>query len=142
MRKVLSRCKHILIALLLPLLWSCGEQQSTARTDSAVQHLPADEVHNMIEKNPGITVIDVRTAEEFSGELGHIPGSQLKPLPEIESWASQMDSLKDEEIILVCRSGNRSGHAARYLEERGFKHLVNVKGGMREWNKMGYEIEK
>lgn len=142
MRKILSHCKQILIAMLLPFLWSCSEQQSAAQASLVVQHLPADEVHKMIEENPGITVIDVRTAEEFSGELGHIPGSQLKPLPDIENWATQIDSLKDEEIILVCRSGNRSGHAARYLEERGFKLLVNVKGGMRDWNKMGYPIEK
>jgi rhodanese-related sulfurtransferase len=142
MRKRITR-RFTLVPLLLTLIWGCSEKQPSARAaDSTVQHLPAGEVQKMIAENPQIPIIDVRTQPEFTGELGHIAGAQLKPLQDIGNWVSQIDSLKDQTIILVCRSGNRSGQAANYLAKRGFKHLINVKGGMIDWNKNQYPIEK
>ncbi|TVL96269.1 MAG: hypothetical protein CV087_23815 [Candidatus Brocadia sp. WS118] len=135
--------RFTLVSLLLTLVWGCGETQSSAQTaDATVEHLPATEVQKMIAENPQIPIIDVRTQPEFTGELGHIAGAQLKPVQDIGNWVSKIDSLKDQTIILVCRSGNRSGQAANYLAERGFKHLINVKGGMIDWNKNQYPIEK
>jgi len=142
MKKNIAR-RFTLVSLLLTLIWGCSEKQSSAQTaDSTVEHLPVAEVQKMIAENPQIPIIDVRTQQEFTGDLGHIAGAQLKPVQDIGNWVSQIDSLKDQTIILVCRSGNRSGQAAKYLAERGFKHLINVKGGMIDWNKNEYPIEK
>ena len=44
-----------------------------------------------------------------------------------------IDSLKDEEVILYCRSGNRSTQACLMLESMGFKNVTNVAGGMLDW---------
>jgi len=45
----------------------------------------------------------------------------------------EIDDLKDEEVILYCRSGNRSGRAAMFLETMGFTNTKNLSGGMLAW---------
>jgi rhodanese-related sulfurtransferase len=45
----------------------------------------------------------------------------------------EFDHLKNEEVIFYCRSGNRSGKAALFLEQLGFTNVKNLKGGMLEW---------
>jgi rhodanese-related sulfurtransferase len=138
-----SNCKFLYpVLLLLGLLWSCGESQTEVAPNTGIQHLSVDEVRQIIRNNPEVAIIDVRTDQEFNSELGHIPGAQLKPLQAIENWVSEIDSLKDKEIILVCRSGNRSARAGEYLHGKGFKNVINVKGGMRAWNAKEYAIEK
>lgn len=73
-------------------------------------------------------LLDVRQPEEFAG--GHLPGSRLVPLSEL---AVRLDELpSDREIVCICRSGSRSGAAARLLQERGYRAL-NLAGGMLAW---------
>ncbi|NLD16563.1 MAG: hypothetical protein GX666_03165 [Tissierellia bacterium] len=75
-------------------------------------------------------LIDVRTAEEFSS--GHVPGAINIPLDSIES--DFVDSYeKDDIFILYCRSGNRSGQAAKILSENGY-NLVFDAGGIGSYN--------
>jgi hydroxyacylglutathione hydrolase len=86
-------------------------------------------------------LIDVRSPEEFSGELSHVPGSELITLgEELDKALSTLD--KGEKIIFICRSGNRSGKATTAALENGFKNVLNMKGGMLLWNELGLEVEK
>jgi len=141
-------CRYICFVLALTAFggWGCSEARnspdSLAQNTPAVQHLSVEEVYQILQSQPDAMVIDVRTQEEFSGPLGHIAGAHLKPVQEMQTWASQIDSLKDEQIILICRTVNRSGKAAEYLRSRGFTNLVAVQGGMVEWNNKGYPVEK
>ncbi|HTL07559.1 MAG TPA: rhodanese-like domain-containing protein [Chitinophagaceae bacterium] len=76
-------------------------------------------------------IIDVREPNEYQ-EFNI--GAQLVPLGKIQSMqADELDDLKDEEVILHCRSGKRSATAALFLESMGFKNTVNVEGGMLAW---------
>jgi len=76
-------------------------------------------------------IIDVREPNEYQ-EFNI--GAQLVPLGKIQSMqADELDDLKDEEVILHCRSGKRSATAALFLESMGFKDTVNVEGGMLAW---------
>lgn len=79
-----------------------------------------------------LLVIDVREASELTGELGHIEGARHIPLAEIAATAPPVDV--EREIVLVCRSGQRSSRAASELARRGFRHLYNLRGGMLAWN--------
>jgi len=83
-------------------------------------------------------VVDVREVEEFAA--GHIAEAQLAPLGNVEE--SLADIAKDREIVLVCRSGRRSGIAAERLAAKGFTRLWNMEGGMIAWEKLGYPVEK
>ena len=76
----------------------------------------------------GLRVVDVRSAEEFAGELGHVDGAELVPLAELPERAAAWS--RDDRFVLVCRSGGRSGKAAHIMENLGFSHVVSLKGGM------------
>ncbi len=86
----------------------------------------------------GVAVIDVREASEFAE--GHIAGATLLPLGELAGRVDEVPT--DLPVILVCRSGNRSGQAYRLLEEQGFTNIHNMTGGMTAWQKAGYPVEK
>ena len=84
-------------------------------------------------------IIDVREPAEFTGELGHVAGAELVPLATVESAARGWD--KEQEIVMVCRSGARSGRAAALLASMGFRHVMNMTGGMLAWNEARLPVE-
>lgn len=87
-----------------------------------------------------LTLIDVREPDEFVGELGHIPGSQLISLFELEDRFNEIPDQKA--IVFICRSGNRSGQAAAFAKQQGLNNVYNMKGGMLLWNQLGFATEK
>jgi rhodanese-related sulfurtransferase len=74
------------------------------------------------------------------GELGHVPGAEIVPLGSIESVAKTWD--KEQEIVLVCRSGARSARAASLLASLGFRRPMNMVGGMIAWNEARLDLER
>ncbi|WP_413578053.1 rhodanese-like domain-containing protein [Bdellovibrio sp. HCB290] len=87
-----------------------------------------------------IRIVDVRTTEEYTGELGHIRGSELITLgPELEAFLK--NQTREQEIVFVCRSGARSGQTTLLSEELGYMNTYNMVGGMLRWNDLGYEKE-
>lgn len=91
------------------------------------------------EKKSDIAVIDVRQPEEFTGELGHIPGAQhlvLGTLPE------RLDEIpKDKSVVFVCLAGGRSARACAYASSQGFTNVFNMKGGMNAWTQLALTVE-
>jgi rhodanese-related sulfurtransferase len=94
-----------------------------------------EQVRQMISEKDSLVLVDVRRVAEFDGPLGHIPGAILIPLAELESRIDELEEYRETEMIVICRSGNRSGPATRLLRERGFKSY-NMLGGMLAWNTM------
>ncbi|WP_028988299.1 rhodanese-like domain-containing protein [Thermicanus aegyptius] len=88
----------------------------------------ADELYERMRNGEEIYLLDVRELVEWLAE--HIPGAIHIPLGEIPRRYVELD--KEKEIYIICRSGNRSAMAARYLSQLGFK-TVNVAGGMLNW---------
>ncbi|MGO1173638.1 MAG: rhodanese-like domain-containing protein [Actinomycetaceae bacterium] len=82
----------------------------------------------------GYIVLDVREDDEW--EAGHAPGAVHIPLGEL---ADRADELGDEDILVVCRTGGRSGRAAQWLNQAGYD-AWNVDGGMLGWARAGREI--
>ena len=76
-------------------------------------------------------VIDVRTPQEFEGDLGHLPGAVLAPLHELKRHAQ--DWPRDNPILVVCRAGGRSYQGCQVLAELGFTDVSNLSGGMTAW---------
>ncbi|WP_440604543.1 rhodanese-like domain-containing protein [Bacillus sp. GB_SG_008] len=75
-------------------------------------------------------LIDVRTLGEFRGN--HIQGFRNMPLNELVQKANSLD--KNKEVIVICQSGMRSKQATKILKKLGFKHIINVSGGMNAWS--------
>lgn len=90
-------------------------------------------------KTDQVVLIDVRQPEEFTGELGHIPGSKLIVLDTLPEHLNEVP--KDQTVVFVCRSGGRSARAAAYAMEHGYQNVYNLKGGMILWNELHLETE-
>jgi rhodanese-related sulfurtransferase len=103
-------------------------------SDSIAQHGPAAisaaQLEHRIEAGDRFTLVDVREPKEYA--VGHIAGAQMIPLGDIKAGKFTMS--KDDEIVLYCHSGHRSGIAARTLEERGFTNVKHLDGGILKWN--------
>lgn len=101
-----------------------------------VEDVSPDEVNA---KKDNLTIIDVRSSEEYTGELGHIAGSKLVTLDTIMDHID--DIPKDKTVVFICRSGRRSTSAAAIAKDNGFESVYNMKGGMILWNEMGLSTE-
>lgn len=87
-----------------------------------------------------LRVVDVREPHEFNDHLGHIPGAVLVPLATVADQARGWDA--DAAILLVCRSGGRSGRAAEALAAAGFRRVMNLAGGMLAYNAAHLPVER
>ncbi len=121
-----------LVALVIYLLASSGG--ASAGTTSLAREISVDEAHTMY-KN-GVFVLDVRTQQEW--DEYHAPNTTLIPLDQLQSRLNELP--KDKEIVVVCRSGNRSQQGRDILLAAGF-NATSMAGGLKEWYAKGYEIE-
>ncbi|SMC76661.1 rhodanese-like domain-containing protein [Sporomusa malonica] len=80
-------------------------------------------------QNKEAFVIDVRTQQEYQD--GHIPGAPLIPLNQLERRIDEVP--KNQKVLLICRSGNRSGQGTSLLRSKGFDNVYNIDGGMLAW---------
>jgi|LNFM01.2.fsa_nt_gb sulfur-carrier protein adenylyltransferase/sulfurtransferase len=87
-----------------------------------------------------VRMVDVREPHELVGELGHIEGIEAVPLASVGEQARSWS--KSTEIVLVCRSGNRSGKAAEALVAAGFQRVMNLAGGMLAYVAAGYPVTR
>ena len=96
-----------------------------------MQNITPEEVKNRLDKGETLHLIDVR--EPYENAEFNI-GGKLLPLGEIQSMQIEdIEDLRNEEVILYCRSGNRSGIAAMTLDQIGFTNTKNLTGGMLAW---------
>ncbi len=82
-------------------------------------------------------LLDVRQPDEY--QAGHIPNATLVPLGELPRRVNELP--RDREIICVCRSGNRSSSATRYLISAGY-NATNLSGGMLDWARAGLPVKR
>lgn len=79
---------------------------------------------NMVDN--GALLVDVRTPGEYSS--GHLPGSKLIPISQVSVRIAEFGSDKSRPIVVYCRSGSRSGKAAKILEANGYTNVQNGGG--------------
>ena len=139
----------LILLSMLGLLIGCAAPVQVATLPPASTSLPVKETQELgPEVSPdtvaslldadGIVVIDVREVDEFAS--GHISGATLIPLGELPSRVDEIPT--DKPVIMVCRSGNRSGQAYNFLTKQGFDNVHNMTGGMNAWQSAGLEVEK
>jgi uncharacterized membrane protein YdjX (TVP38/TMEM64 family)/rhodanese-related sulfurtransferase len=102
--------------------------------------LEVDELRQKLSQGDAPLVLDVRTAEEFDGELGHIPGALNIPLDQLKPRLSELSAYQERSVAIVCRTDVRSAKAARLLAGQGFADLHVVRQGMTAWHTAGLEV--
>jgi rhodanese-related sulfurtransferase len=91
-------------------------------------------------KNEEPLILDVRTPNEYN--RGHLHNSVLIPVQELQSRYKELGNQKDREILIYCATGNRSTVASKILIDNGFKHIVNMRGGIYDWSKKNYPVTR
>lgn len=90
-----------------------------------------------------VFILDVRTREEY--DAGHIKGSTRIPIQDLSSQELEKrlnEIPTDKKILVYCRTGHRSSQASEILVNNGFSEVYNMKDGITEWIKAGYEVVK
>lgn len=87
-------------------------------------------------REEGAFILDVRTVQEWEVD-GHIPDATLIVLDDLPARIDEVP--RDEPVVIICRSGNRSAVARDILRDAGFTNVTSVAGGMNQWKVAGYE---
>jgi glyoxylase-like metal-dependent hydrolase (beta-lactamase superfamily II)/rhodanese-related sulfurtransferase len=86
-----------------------------------------------------VTLLDVRTEEEFRGPDGRIPGSRLIPLAQLGARTGELPA--DRPVVVLCHAGSRSALATQILLRAGHGQVANLRGGLQTWEAEGFPIE-
>lgn len=122
-----------IVAFIVYLIASAGG--SGGGSNSLASSVSTDEAYQMYQKS-GTFTVDVRTQEEW--DEYHAPNTTLIPLDQLQNRLSEVP--KDKEILVVCRSGNRSQQGRDILLSAGY-NATSMAGGLKEWYAKGYPIE-
>jgi rhodanese-related sulfurtransferase len=102
--------------------------------------LAFEEFRRRLDANKDLLVLDVRPAEAFSGELGHIDGAVNIPLEDLQRRMEELGDYLERPVAIVCRTDRMSAKAALLLTEEGFADVHVVRGGMTKWNEAGLPV--
>jgi rhodanese-related sulfurtransferase len=93
--------------------------------------ITAEELKASLDAGENLNLVDVREPDE---RAAFNIGGEFLPLGKIQTMQTEdIEDLKEQQVIFYCRSGNRSGQACLILETMGFKNVVNLAGGMNDW---------
>jgi rhodanese-related sulfurtransferase len=101
-----------------------------------VKEINSTELNNRLSSDEGPYLLDIRSEAEVVH--GMLPDSTHLPMHLIPLRMN--DFPKDKEIVLYCRSGARSYHACMYLMQQGMQNVINLKGGIIDWARHGYQV--
>ena len=97
-----------------------------------MKNITADELKAKMDRGEAVNLVDVREPQEFAE--GYIAGGKLVPLGKVQTMqVEELEDLKDEEVVVYCRSGRRSLMACLVLDQLGFKDTYNLEGGILAW---------
>src|SRR5215203_998791 len=105
--------------------------RTTTLINTIMKNITVEELKQKMDRGEKINLIDCREAHEY--EEANL-GGFLLPLGKIQTMqVDEIENLKDEEVIIYCRSGRRSMMACMMLDQMGFTNTFNVTGGILEW---------
>lgn len=98
------------------------------------------ELNELLKRGSGPRMIDVRTVAEF--DTVHIPGAYNVPLDLLREHRDEIANHIDDDIVLVCRSGQRARIAEEALRNAGLTNVRILDGGMTSWQSMGFDTRQ
>ncbi|MGX7723691.1 rhodanese-like domain-containing protein [Rhodococcus pyridinivorans] len=109
-------------------------------TEPATIAVDPNALHESMNAADRVRIVDVRTPGEF--ESVHIPGSYNVPLDLLREHRDEFCAHLDEDIVLVCRSGQRAGQAEQTLRAAGLSHIRILDGGMTAWESADLPVDR
>ena len=101
--------------------------------------IEAHELRHALDAEGAPAIVDVRgLCEFFSGPLGRIAAAINVPLPQLPDCIRELGHLRSAEIVLVSKTQARAARAAMQLRAAGFGNVSVLRGGMKQWNRLGY----
>ena len=95
-----------------------------------------EQAKQLIEEKSNLVILDVRTVSEYDD--GHIEGALNIPVQEIEGRLDELS--KNNEILVYCRTGNRSSTAVEIMQANGFTKIYHMHRGITAWIDAGYPV--
>ncbi|MEX0879726.1 MAG: rhodanese-like domain-containing protein [Thermoanaerobaculia bacterium] len=96
---------------------------------SGIPELTVEELKAMRDRGEALVLVDVREPREWS--ISDLPGSVKIPLVTLAESLEKLS--KDDEIVVYCRTGGRSGNAVQFLMQNGYEKAKNLAGGINKW---------
>ena len=127
-------------------LASCGNAQTKEETNQKTEQaqvinkdIDVEKFASLVDEGNGL-LLDVRTDGEFAA--GHLKGATQIDYngADFEGKIAELD--KTTPVYVYCRSGARSGQAAKIMKEMGFSEVYNLEGGIMAWERAGKPVEK
>lgn len=126
---------------LLSVAWADPPPAAAPATADATPRISQAELLARLDrKDPGVVVLDVRTAAEFAA--GHVPGARNVSHDELAGRLGELDGLRDKDVVLYCRSGRRTALAGDVLRKAGFTKLLHLDGDFLAWQAENRPVEK
>ena len=101
-----------------------------------------DDFKRRLDTNKDLLVLDVRTAEDFVGEQGHIEKAVNIPVEDLQQRMDEIGNYLEQPVAIVCRTDKKSATAALLLTEEGFADVHIVRGGMTKWIEAGLPVTR
>ncbi len=112
------------------------------RLRAADDFIDPTELKRRLENGPPTVLIDVRAPDEFDGPLGHIPGARNIVLSELAPMLHNFSAMKDMPFVFICKTDRRSAKAAQLFKDAGFRQVLVLRGGMKQWRNEGLAVER
>ena len=109
-------------------------------TAAATGTLSSTDLRDLLDSADRALIVDVRTPAEF--ETAHIPGSYNVPLDVLRARKDDVRERVDGDVVLVCRSGQRSEQAKQVLNSAGVSAARVLRNGILDWEKQGYAVDR
>lgn len=112
---------------------------SQSQTQGLVEHKDVLSCHQLVSNGEAV-LLDVRTPGEW--ERGRLPEATFIDFyqPDFKDKVAQLD--KELTYVVYCAVGGRSAQAANQMRNMGFTHVVNMKGGIKDWQRQGLPLEQ
>ncbi len=102
--------------------------------NSGYGNVDVAEARDLIGEKPHLVILDVRTVSEF--DSGHLEGAINIPVEALSGSLSELNP--NDELLVYCRTGNRSTTAVGILRENGYDQIYHMDGGIVAWNSAGF----
>jgi rhodanese-related sulfurtransferase len=101
---------------------------------SGYGNVDVGKARDLIAEKADLVILDVRTESEYEG--GHLEGAINIPVEELSQRLSELN--QNDDLLVYCRTGNRSTTAVGILRENGFDRIYHMDGGITAWENMGF----